>query len=35
MFDKIIKLILNTEDIPSNAYNKKYIIKRLKELGEK
>ena len=35
MFDKIIKQILNTEDIPSNAYNKKYIIKRLKELGEK
>ena len=35
MFDKIIKQILNTEDILSSAYNKKYIIKRLKELGEK
>ena len=25
----------DTEDIPSSAFNKKYIIKRLKELGEK
>ena len=35
MYDKIIKQILDTEDIPSSAYNKRYIIKRLKELGEK
>ena len=34
MFDKIIKQILDTEDIPSSAFNKRYIIKRLKELGE-
>ena len=27
--------MIDTEDIPSSAYNKKYIIKRLKELGEK
>ena len=35
MYDKIIKQVLDTEDIPSSAFNKKYIIKRLKELGEK
>ncbi len=35
IYDKIIKQVLNTEDIPSSAYNKRYIIKRLKELGEK
>ena len=26
---------MDTEYIPSSAFNKKYIIKRLKELGEK
>ena len=30
IYDKIIKQILDTEDIPSSAYNKRYIIKRLK-----
>ena len=35
IYDKIIKQILDTEDIPSSAFNKRYIIKRLKELGEK
>ena len=29
------KQVLYTEDIPFSAFNKKYIIKRLKELGEK
>ena len=32
MYDKKIKQILNTKDIPSSSFNKKYIIKRLKEL---
>ena len=35
IYDKIIKQILDTEDIPSSAFNKRYIIKKLKELGEK
>ena len=35
MYDKIIKQILDTEDISSSVFNKKYVIKRLKELGEK
>ncbi len=35
MYDKIIKQVLDTENIPSSAFNKKYINKRLKELGEK
>ena len=34
MYDKIIKQVLETEDIPSSAYNKKYIIKRSKKLKE-
>ena len=34
MYDKK-KQVLYTEDIPFSAFNKKYIIKRLKELGEK
>ena len=29
------KQVLYTEDIHLSAFNKKYIIKRLKELGEK
>ena len=35
MYDKKIKQILNTKDIPSSTFNKKFIVKRLKELGEK
>ena len=35
MYDKKIKQILNTKDIPSSNFNKIFIIKRLKELGEK
>ena len=35
MYDKKIKQILNTKDIPSSIFNKKFIVKRLKELGEK
>ena len=35
MYDKIIKQLLDTEYIPSSVFNKRYIIKRLKELGEK
>ena len=35
MYDKIIKQIVNIEDIPSSAFNKRYISKRSKELGEK
>ena len=35
MYDKIIKQVLDTEYIPSSVFNKRYIIKRLKELGEK
>ena len=34
MYDTKIKEILNTEDIPSCDY-KRYIIKILKELGDK
>ena len=30
MYDKRIKQILDTEDIPSSAYNKRYIIKRIR-----
>ena len=35
MYDKKIKQILNIKDIPSSTFNKKFIVKRLKELGEK
>ena len=35
MYDKKIKQILNTKDIPSSTFNKKFIVKRLKELWEK
>ena len=35
MYDKKIKQVLDTQDIPSNAFKKRSIIKRLKELGEK
>ena len=35
MYDKKIKEILNTNDISSSDFNKLYIMKRLKELGEK
>ena len=30
MYDKIIKQILDTEDIPSSAYYKRYIINRIR-----
>ena len=35
MYNKIIKQILDTEDIPSSAFNKRYIIIVLKELAVK
>ena len=35
MYDKKIKQILNIKDIPSSTFNKKFIVKRLKELGER
>ncbi len=30
IYDKKIKQILNTKDIPSSIFNKKFIVKRLK-----
>ena len=35
MYDTKIKGLLDEQDIHSSVYNKRYIIKILKELGEK
>ena len=35
MYDKVIKDILNINDILSSVYYKRYIIQKLKYFGEK
>jgi hypothetical protein len=35
MYDKVIKEILNINDIPSRVHYKRFIFQKLKYLGEK
>ena len=35
MYDKVIKEILNINDIPSSVHYKRFIFQKLKYLGEK